>query len=281
MATDDTTASITDAKPAPRIHLLTVAGIAALAYVLSTWAHEGGGHGGMCVALGGKPAVWGAYYFDCDYGAMPEWGRRAVAAAGSTANLILCLLFSLALNADLKRTGKHGGWTVFLWLMAAVNGFEWAGYYMFSGVANIGDWSTGRDGVLYGLSWALPARIVMAAGGFAVYVWLARTFANQLGRITGSNMTAARKICFTAYVTGGLVAVSIGFLNPMGWVIVLISSAASSLGGTSGLFWGFRLMKRDLKGVDFDLPLNLVWIGLGIVAAVVYAVVFGPSLKFH
>jgi len=281
MATDDTTGITAGADPAPRIHLLTVAGIAATAYVLATLAHEGAGHGGMCLALGGKPVEWGAYYFNCGYGDMPEWGRRAVAAAGSTVNLILCLLFSLWLNADLKRPGKHGGWTVFLWLMAAINGFSWAGYYMFSGIANIGDWSTDHDGVLYGLSWALPARIAMAAGGLAIYIWLARTFANWLGRITGSNLAAARKISWTAYLTGGLVAVSIGFLNPLGWIIVLISSAASSLGGTSGLFWGFRLMKRGQTGVDFDLPLNLVWVGLGIAAALIYAVVFGPSLKFH
>ncbi len=235
----------------------------------------------MCVAVGGHPTVWGAYYFDCDDGALPEWTRRAVAAAGSTVNLILCGLFSLMLSADLKRPGKHGAWTVFLWLMAAINGFTWAGYYCFSGIAGIGDWGTGKDAVLYGLSWALPARIAMAAFGIVVYVWLARVFANRLARIVGSSRPGpSRKIAYTAYATGGLVAVSIGFLNPLGWIIVLESAVASSLGGTSGLYWGMRMMKRDVKGVDFELPLNVVWIGLGIVAALVYAVVFGPSVKF-
>jgi len=77
------------------------------------------------------------------------------------------------------------------------------------------------------------------------------------------------------------VAVSIGFLNPLGWIVVLESSVASSLGGTSGLFWGVNLMKRDATGVDFDLARNWLWIALGVVAILVYAIVFGPSVKFH
>ncbi len=265
----------------PRVSIWTVAGIAGVAYVLTTLAHEGGGHGGMCLAVGGHPIAWGAYYFDCDSHGLPEWTRRAVAAAGSTVNLILCGLFALLLSADLKREGKHGAWTVFLWLMYAINGYTWAGYFFFSGIAGIGDWGTGPEGVLYGLSWALVARVVMAAGGIGIYVWLARQGANFLGRITGGDhFGAAQTISYAAYITGGIAAISIGFLNPLGWIIVLESSVASSLGGTSGLFWGIRMMKRDLKGVDFDLPFNLIWLVLGAIAIGVYAVVFGPSLKF-
>jgi hypothetical protein len=259
----------------------TIAGIAATAYVITTLAHEGGGHGAMCVALGGHPAEWGAYYFNCNYGNLPEWVWRAVAAAGSTVNLILCGLFAILLNADLKRPGRHGAWTVFLWLMFAINGYEWAGYFFFSGLAGVGDWSAEREGVLYGLSWAPVARGVMAVGGIALYVGLVRLAANALGRIVGGRFRLAQKISYIAYATGGVVAVSIGFLNPLGWIIVLESSVASSLGGTSGLFWGVNFMKRDTEGVDFDLPLNWLWVALGVAAILVYAIIFGPSVKFH
>ena len=37
--------------------------------------------------------------------------------------------------------------------------------------------------------------------------------------------------------------VSIGLLNPQGLAIVLISSVASSLGGTSGFLWMMQLVK--------------------------------------
>ena len=47
-----------------RIDFVTVACLAAVAYVVTTAVHEGGGHGGACLAVGGKPIAWGAYYFD-------------------------------------------------------------------------------------------------------------------------------------------------------------------------------------------------------------------------
>ena len=50
---------------AAALHLPTVLAIALVAYALTNVAHEGLGHGGMCVALGGEPRVLNAVYFDC------------------------------------------------------------------------------------------------------------------------------------------------------------------------------------------------------------------------
>ena len=277
-------------KPATSVNLLTVAGIAAVAYVVTTLAHEGGGHGAMCVAVGGHPVGWGAYYFDCDTRGLPEWTRRAIAAAGSTVNLILCGAFSLLLSADLKRSGglkrsgNHGAWTVFLWLMAAINGYTWAGYFFFSGVAGIGDWGVAPDAFLYQLPQQTIIRIVMATAGMGLYLLLVKAMGRFMMRIVGSDrLDLVRRISWTAYGAGGIVALLIGLMNPVGLVIVLISSLASSLGGTSGLYWGIYWMrpKAPVEGVSFTLGLNLPWIVAGVVSAGVYAAVFGPTLRFH
>lgn len=259
-----------------RIDIFTVAGIAAVAGVITTLLHEGLGHGGMCVLIHGKPLAWGAYYFDCGEDGLPAMAGRIVAAAGSTVNLILAGLLGLAVAADLKRPGKHGAWTVFLWLMFCVNAMTWAGYYLFSGVAGIGDW--GEEGVLKTVSNPLIWRGVMAIGGMAIYVWLTRLAMRWLGKITG-DFKAARGLSWTAYATGGIVAILIGLRNPEGWWIVVFSSMASSLGGTSGLLWGVRWARTDAPGLDFALPRNGLWIGLGVVAAALYAWYFGPTLK--
>ena len=48
------------------IDRLTIVGVAAFAYVLTAFFHEGVGHGGACLAVGGHPLAGGAYYFDCE-----------------------------------------------------------------------------------------------------------------------------------------------------------------------------------------------------------------------
>ncbi len=260
-----------------RIDIFTVAGIAAVVEVITTLLHEGLGHGGMCLLVHGRPLAWGAYYFDCGEDGLPAMAGRLVAAAGSTVNLIMAAILAVLLAANVRRPGTHGGWTVFLWLMFSVNAMTWAGYYLFSGVAGIGDWS--EDGVLRDIAHPLIWRGVMAAGGMAIYVWLTRWAMLRLGAIAG-DFKPAQAISWTAYVTGGLVAILIGLRNPEGWWIVVFSSMASSLGGTSGLLWGIRWAKTDAPGIDFALPRNWLWIAAGIVAAALYAWFFGPTLKF-
>jgi hypothetical protein len=91
----------------------------------------------------------------------------------------------------------------------------------------------------------------------------------------------ARRISFTTYFTGGVTAVIISLANPVGLFITIASAAASSLGGTAGLFWTIRMMPRSTMAVDWSLPRRWSWIALGAVVVAIYAVVWGPSLTFH
>ena len=258
-----------------RVDIPTLAGMAAVVEVVSTLLHEGLGHGGACLMVHGKALVWGAYYFDCGEDGLPMMAGRIVAAAGSTINLIVAAIFAILLAGAMKNPGKRGAGVVFLWLMMAVNFMTWAGYYLFSGVSGIGDW--GEEGVLRGIDNPLVWRGVMAIGGMAIYVFLTRLAMKSLGRITG-DFSAARAITWTAYVTGGVVAILIGLRNPQGWWIVIFSSMASSLGGTSGLAWGVRWARTEATS-DFALQRNWLWIAAGLIAAGLYAWYFGPSLK--
>jgi hypothetical protein len=45
--------------------LLTIVAISIVATVITNFIHEGLGHGGMCVATGGRPLVLSTVHFDC------------------------------------------------------------------------------------------------------------------------------------------------------------------------------------------------------------------------
>ena len=57
------------------------------ATVIADFIHEGVGHGGMCVATGGRPLVLSTVHFEC------RTDTRLVAAGGTLANLIFGALF--------------------------------------------------------------------------------------------------------------------------------------------------------------------------------------------
>src|SRR5581483_8331690 len=69
-------------------HLPTVTAIALVAYCASNVLHEAVGHGGACLALGGKPLVLSSVHFDCGEQALSALSIRGVAAAGTIVNFI-------------------------------------------------------------------------------------------------------------------------------------------------------------------------------------------------
>jgi hypothetical protein len=90
----------------------------------------------------------------------------------------------------------------------------------------------------------------------------------------------AQALSFTSYLTGGIVAILIGFLNPHGIVIVLISSVASCLGGTSGLAWMMQMLDRQkITNIPvFVLEQNWLWIMMSLTFVLAYAIVLGPTI---
>ncbi len=265
-------------KQSRHIDLLTVAAIAAVADIVTTLCHEALGHGGTCLAVGAHLRDLGAYYVDCDTHDGPAWKWQAVAAAGSTVNLILMVVFYGLLKARLASASPRGWGSVFLWLMFALNGFTWAGYFLFSGVAGIGDWGTGEGAVLYNVPNAMVIRAAMAVLGGGLYFLIGRAAGRLLGRITG-NQKAGRTVSWTAYFTGGLVAVPVGLLNPLGLFVLLASAIASSWGGASGLLWCARFARED-EAVAFAIKRNWLWIATGVATIAAYAFGLGPSVKF-
>jgi hypothetical protein len=73
--------------------------------------------------------------------------------------------------------------------------------------------------------------------GVVSYGASASLLARELARIVAPEEGRWRRMTWIFYFAGGLTACLAGVRNPLGWKLVLISAAASSLGGASALLW--------------------------------------------
>ncbi|HXD11712.1 MAG TPA: hypothetical protein VN653_16725 [Anaerolineales bacterium] len=266
-----------------KVDLLTLIALSAFSFMLATAFHEHLGHSLACAVLGGNIRGMGAFYVDCGSDSLSAVGNRLVALAGPLVSLvtgIVCVpLFDLTSrsNAQLK---------YFLWHFLTTNLMVAAGYVLFSGVAGIGDLGTGENGVFHQFQpeWVYRIQLVVlgAAGYYGVVLLAIRKMDSFIGGEGVERVQRAQMLSLISYLTGGVVAVLIGLLNPLGLVIVLISSVASSLGGTSGMAWMMQLLDRrkDTGEEPFALPRSWGWILVSLVFLVAYAAVLGPTLTF-
>ena len=269
--------------PAGALHLPTVIAIALVAYALTNVAHEGVGHGGMCVAVGGEPITLNAVYFDCSREGVTNVGSRWISAAGTLTNLAFAALTALLLRARLVRaaTGRY-----FLWLFLTLNLLQAFGYWMFSGIGGIGDWNAVvADSPNYAL-W----RIALAVAGTAAYMFVAVPIALRrlLPFLTARDpgrMAAAVRLTVVPYIAGGMLYVTAGLLNPESPWLVLISAAAASFGGASALAWMAQLLRNRERfppaaGVPLGIARSWPWLFAGAIVALFFIAVLGPGIRF-
>jgi len=260
-------------RPLP--DLATVIAIALVAYAASNVLHEALGHGGACIALGGKPLVLSSVHFECGEEAMSDGGRRLVSAAGTIVNFIAGALGFMAF-----KTARRSHTAYFLWLFTTLNLLMGAGYFLFSGVGNIGDWALVMRGIVSPAIW----RPAMAIFGGALYFLLARQAAQWLGTLVGSDdlvMKRARRLTIPAYFAGGLLYCISGLFNPLGPIVIAISAAAASFGGASGLLWLTQFLRGgDHTAEAVELGRSYGWIIGGCIASAIFIAILGPSIHF-
>ena len=259
-------------KPDP----LTIVAIAVVATVIANVIHEGLGHGGMCVATGGQPLVLSTVHFECSA------DTRLVAAGGTLANLIFGTLSWLAMRA-VKRSAT---WRYFFWLLMTLNLFGVGGYFLFSGIGNIGDWAA----VVAGWQPAWAWRVGLTALGIVTYFFLfvplsLRELRPFLGKDAEVRVGRARQLTLVPYLTGGALSCVAGALNPVGPMLILISAAAASFGGNSGLAWMWTLLYGPrFPSSEFQMPeieRSRGWIIAAVVLAIAFILRLGPGVRFH
>jgi hypothetical protein len=256
---------------------VTVGSIGLLAYMLGNVLHEGAGHGGACLLSGAQPLVLSSVHFEC------SMDTRLVMAGGTLAKFIAGALF-LFLGRIASR--DYPRWKYFCWITMTVNLFAATGYFLFYGVGGIGDWADFIRGL--GPQWIW--RISLAVFGAVTYFLAARLSLLELRPLIGSNpeQRYRRGVRLSAipYFAGGILMCLAGALNPRGMILILISAAASTFGGTSGLLWDTNWLRRG-KMIPFGpsaepMPIDRTWplIVAVCVATIAFVITLGPSVRF-
>jgi hypothetical protein len=254
--------------------LLTIAAIAIVATVIGDLIHEGLGHGGLCIATRGRVLVLSTVHLECSA------DTRLVAAGGTLANLIFGALSWAAAGA----VKESASWRYFFWLLMTLNLFDAGGYFLFSGMGNIGDWAA----VVAGWEPAWAWRTGLAALGIVSYFFLfvplsLRELRPFLGKDTSTRVWRARHLTLVPYLTAGILSCVAGALNPVGPLLILISAAAASFGGHSGLAWMWSLLHHPrIPSSEFQMPeiaQNWGWITAAVVLAILFIAGLGPGVK--
>ena len=208
----------------------TLAAFGVLAYMISNVLHEGLGHGGVAWLSGARHITVTSTYMDAGF------DTRWILAAGTLVNLVFGVL-GLAMLRGMRRADVS--LRLFLWSFTAFNLLLGTGYFLFSGIGGIGDWAEWMKGLSPVWAWRVGFALLGAASYFGAALLLARELVQIVGtnETRGPNETRIRRMTWTIYFAGGLTACLAGVWNPMGWKLVLISAAASSFGGASGLLW--------------------------------------------
>jgi len=252
----------------------TVGAIALLAYMLGNVLHEGLGHGGACLLDGARPLVISSVHFECSQ------DSRLVMAGGTLVNFLSGGVFFLLG----RLTGpRYPRLKYFFWICMTVNLYTATGYFLFSGIGGIGDWGDFIQGL--GPQWLW--RIGLTIFGAATYLLAARISLFELRPLIGSNKEEryrrAVRLSAIPYFAGGILMCVAGSLNPKGAILILISAAASTFGGTSALMWTPQMLKGGTipcGPAAEPMPIHRSWplIVAACAIAIAFIGVLGPSV---
>jgi hypothetical protein len=166
---------------------VTVCSISLLAAILATLLHEGLGHAAVAFLTGTKSGVLSTVAWSSDV------DSRLVAAGGTLANLGAAAIFWMALRGAARLPVR---WRFFLLVSLAFNLFDGTGYFLFSGVADFGDWAV----VIAGLQPHWLWRTLLIVGGIASYFGAVLVVGQGLVRYVGILRNDGRRLGKLTYV---------------------------------------------------------------------------------
>lgn len=247
--------------------IATLIAIAYAAYFIADIAHEALGHGGMCLALGGRLVFLSTTFEECSI------HSRLIDGAGPAMGIAVALLAWAWLRF---RSPRSENTRAFLLLTFAFAIFWNVFYLIRSGVTDQGDWAF----VIAGLEPKLVWHIAMTITGIALYGLAMRMTAAALraNSQTGAGVSpfTFTAIAFAAAAVLSAIAAQFDTRSVAPNLIDRLPSALAAL----GLVWVGRTMTRDMPAFRVGLPSSLAWTATGAASAVVFVAVLGPGLRF-
>lgn len=252
--------------------VLTVASIALLAFVLTDLFQQTFGHAlpalltispfGMLTATG-----WSSAY-----------DNRAIDMGGMLVNFAVALLAAAGLLVWRRATARPN---LLLALVSAFSLFAGAGYLVFAGLTDFGDWYS----LLQGHSSWNSLRILLLAGGGVL--WIASLFVvgSLLRRSIGeSSGRRAARLVFAVWLCEVLFAGVVAVVNSLGVKFVLLSDFPAIVFAQIGILFVPLCMGR---GEDNSAPRSepitrsWIWIGVSAVLTIAFVIVLGRGVALH
>ena len=260
-------------KPPPSLDAPTVVAIGLFVWVAVSLLHEGVGHGGACVVVGGQPAAISTTEFRCDN--VAGWSYRVVVAAGSTLNLIAAALGLAALRmiTPLAPTPLY-----FLWLFICTNLFHAGSYMLIGPFLSYGDWSHFVQGFQPELLW----KLLVTALGYGI-CWLGMRVASLplWQPLIGSEPEERRarmqwltRLPFAAALVVSMLAALLSPLRDQGALFTAVLAPAVLLWLVNLPWWPRAAEPSPPVPINRSLP----WLVIGVVSSVLFVGVFGPGI---
>jgi hypothetical protein len=235
--------------------VLTLIAIACAAYVVADLAHETLGHGGACLASGGKVSLIDTTFSDCSV------RSRWIDGTGPLTGIAVALLAWLG-----ARNTQSANLRVFLVLLFADAMFWNIGYMIKSGIAWAGDWHF----LIAGQEPANFWHIGLAVAGFALYIVAMQMLVHVWP--TGRGMSSGR-FAMIAYLTAAALSAAAGFFDPRGPHTILSDALPSSLAAVGLPLVGLR------QHMEIGIAPSPAWIATGAISAVVFIAILGPGIR--
>ncbi|HUA99975.1 MAG TPA: hypothetical protein VMA34_16700 [Terracidiphilus sp.] len=242
----------------------TIVSMAVVSMGLAALLHEGLGHGVTAWLRGDVVTQLTSNHLS------DLKSDHLVEAAGTIVNLltgVIALVASFRARPNLR---------FFLWFFAAVSLLDGAGYFLFSGIAGVGDWAM----VIHGLPGQVSLRTAMAIFGAALYYlcvrWLAagirpfvaaRAEYNTLGRLP--------------YLAACIFYCIAGAFDPLGIKLLFLSTIPAAFGGLSGLLWADRLLPRAAPAEPLAVKPSPAWWWTAAIFGIAFIVILGRGINFR
>jgi hypothetical protein len=253
-------------------------GIAALAISFTVAFHEAV-HVLACVVVGGDLRGT-ALYASCE--STTEMQAKLVIVSAPGYNFLVGLLAWHLFRHSRNRSSES---QFFIWLFMLMNWFYFAGYFVFSGLTNIGDWSIVIEGWQPIWLW----RVLMALVGVLLFVFFVRQGLKEFGKVAcehaDQHFQCLNRLCLLSYIISFLVILFAGFFCPYGLTSLPVTATLFAvLGALSPFLLMMRWFRTDRFAKLAEEPLEIHrrwrWIVTSLVVVFVYVFVAGRTLYF-
>jgi hypothetical protein len=251
---------------------LTLIAVSALACILPDVLHEGLGHGLTAWLSGAHHLTMSTVALQSDI------DTRWISANGTLVNLVFAAVCWLLL---LRPRRYRPATRYFRVLAMAGNLFPGAGYFLYSGIFNFGDWAAVIRGLQPHWIWRIGLVVFGAGSYYASMLVVAaelRAFPSK-----GERSKRLRALCWTPYFTDGVLAGLAGLFNPLGFFYVIASALPSTLGANAGLLSLPGMMRGWSRSAEPQVGLirrSVAWIAAGAVASLLFTLVLGRGITW-